>query len=66
MLLITPFALIFKLWLANLERVMIEFAHVMNEMVNDEKREIMMILHNAQLTVFPTKTLILNRDGDIC
>ena len=37
MLLITPFALIFKLWLANLERVMIEFADVMNKMVNDEK-----------------------------
>ena len=37
MLLITLFALAFKLWQANLEHVTIEFADVMNEMANGEK-----------------------------
>ena len=32
-----PFVLTFNPWQANLERVMIEFADVMNKMVNDEK-----------------------------
>ena len=37
MLLITLFALTFKPWQVNLEHIMIEFANVMNKMVNDEK-----------------------------
>ena len=37
MLLVTLFALKFKLWQANLEHIMIEFTDVMNIVVNDEK-----------------------------
>ena len=37
MLLITLFALTFKLLQANLEHVMIEFVDVMNKIVNNEK-----------------------------
>ena len=37
MLLITLFALTFKLWQENLEHVMIEFVDAMNKIVNDEK-----------------------------
>ena len=43
MLLITIFALTFKLWQANLEHVMIEFVDVMNKMVHDKKLQTMSV-----------------------
>ena len=56
MLLITLFALIFKPWQINLEHIMIEFADVMNKMVNDEE-----ITNNECLQ--PTKGINKIRKG---